>query len=94
MASWYLLSQTYLQVGLIILKFHLILNYTFIIPLNGKSKILIALIYNAPFQKSKYFSWYLTNLLEFYSTRYEKVIILGHFITEAERISFRIRFTI
>ena len=35
-------------------------------------------------QKNKYFIWYLTNLLEFYSTRYEEVIILGDFYTEAE----------
>ena len=44
-----------------------------------KEKWLVASIYNAPSQKSKYFLWYLTNLLEFYCTRYEKVIILGDF---------------
>ena len=37
-----------------------------------------------PFQKSKYFLWYLTILLEFYWTRYENVIILGDFNIEAE----------
>ena len=49
-----------------------------------KEKWLIALIYNAPSQKNKYFFWYLTNLLEFYSNWYDKVIILGHFNIEAE----------
>ena len=39
MAWWYLFSQTYLQVGLIILKFHLIFYYTFIIPFNVKRKM-------------------------------------------------------
>ena len=33
---------------------------------------------------NEYFLWYLTNLLEFYSTRYEKVIVLGDFNIEAE----------
>ena len=49
-----------------------------------KGKWLIALIYNASSQKNKYSFWYLTNLLEFYSTWYEKVIILGHFNIDAE----------
>ena len=49
----------------------------------GKEKWLVASIYNAPSQKSKYFLWYLTNLLEFYCTRYEKVIILGDFNIQA-----------
>ena len=42
-------------------------------------KWLVASIYNAPSQKNKYFIWYLTNLLELYCSRYEKVIILGDF---------------
>ena len=41
-----------------------------------KEKFLVASTYNAPSQKDKYFPWYLRNLLEFYSTRYEIVIIL------------------
>ena len=45
---------------------------------------LVASIYNAPFQKNKYFLWHLTNLLELYSTRYEKVMIFGDFNKEAE----------
>ena len=32
----------------------------------------------------KHFLWYLTNLLEFYSTRYEKSIIFGDFNIEAK----------
>ena len=47
-------------------------------------KWLFASIYNAPFQKNKYFLWYLTNLLEFYSTQYEKVIIFGYFNIDVE----------
>ena len=42
-------------------------------------KWLVASIYNAPSQKNQYFIWYLTNLLELYCSRYEKVIILGDF---------------
>ena len=61
------------------------LNY-FKIPSDTLLYLLIALIYNAPSQKNKYFFWYLTNLLEFYSTWYEKVIILGHFNIEAQNI--------
>ena len=38
----------------------------------------------APSQENKYFLWYLINLLELYSTRYEKVIVLGDFNIEAE----------
>ena len=49
-----------------------------------KEKQLVASIYNAPSQKNKYFLWYLTNLIKFYSTRYEKVIILGDFNIEPE----------
>ena len=49
-----------------------------------KEKLLVASIYNAPSQKNKYFIWYLTNLLEFYSTRHEKVIILGDFNKNTE----------
>ena len=47
-------------------------------------KWLVASIYKAPSQKNKYFLWYLINLVEFYSTRYEKVIVLGDFNIEAE----------
>ena len=47
-------------------------------------KWLVASIYNAPSQKNKYFIWYLTNLLELYCSRYEKVIILGDFNIKAE----------
>ena len=47
--------------------------------LNLRKKIVSASIYNAPSQKNKYFIWYLTNLVEFYSTRHEKVIIFGDF---------------
>ena len=49
-----------------------------------KEKWLVASIYNAPSQKNKYFLWYCTNLLAFYSARYEKVIIFGDFNIEAE----------
>ena len=49
-----------------------------------KEKWLVASIYNAPSQKNKYFIWYLTNLLELYCSRYEKVIILGDFNIKAE----------
>ena len=49
-----------------------------------KEKWLVASIYKAPSQENKYFIWYLTNLLEFYSTPYEKVIALGDFNIEAE----------
>ena len=40
--------------------------------------------YKSPSQENIYFLWYLANLLEFHSTRYEEVIILGDFNTEAE----------
>ena len=49
-----------------------------------KEKWLVASTYKAPSQENKYFLWYLANLLEFYSTRYEKVIVLGDFNIEAE----------
>ena len=49
-----------------------------------KEKWLVASIYKAPSQENKYFLWYLTNLLEFYSTRYEKVIVLADFNIKAE----------
>ena len=49
-----------------------------------KEKWLVASIYKAPSQENKYFLWYLTNLFEFCSTRYEKVILLGDFNIEAE----------
>ena len=35
-------------------------------------------------QENKYFLWYLINLSEYYSTRYEQVVILGDFNIEAE----------
>ena len=44
-----------------------------------EEKWLVASIHNVPSQRNKYFLWYLTYLLQFYSTRYEKVIILGDF---------------
>ena len=47
-------------------------------------KWLVASIYKAPSQKNIYCLWYLINLLEFYSTWFEKVIILGDFNIEAE----------
>ena len=47
-------------------------------------KWFVASIYKLPSQKNKYFLWYLINLLEFYSTWYEKVIILGDFNIEGE----------
>ena len=49
-----------------------------------KEKWLVTSIYKAPSQENKYFLWYLTDLLEFYSTRHEKVIVLGDFNIEAE----------
>ena len=49
-----------------------------------KEKHLVASIYKALSQENRYFLWYLTNLFEFYSTRYEKVIVLGDFNIEAE----------
>ena len=49
-----------------------------------KEKLLVASIYNAPSQKNKCFLWYLTNLLEFYSTRYEDIIILDDININAE----------
>ena len=49
-----------------------------------KEKWLVASIYKAPSPENKYFLWYLTNLLEFYSTRYEKVIALGDFNIKTE----------
>ena len=49
-----------------------------------KEKSLVASIYNVSSQKNKYFLCYLTNLLEFYSTWYEDIIILGDFNIEAE----------
>ena len=54
----------------------------------GKENWLVASIYQAPSQKNKYFLWYSTNLLEFYSSRYEKVIILGDFNIELENKGF------
>ena len=67
-----------------ILKFHLIYKlYLFEIKLR-KEKWFVASIYKVPSQENKHFLWYLTNLLEFYSTRYEKVIVLGDFNIEAE----------
>ena len=49
-----------------------------------KEKCLVASIYKAPSRENKYCLCYLTNLLEFYSTRYEKVIVLDDFNMEAE----------
>ena len=49
-----------------------------------KEKWLVPSNYKAPSYENKYFLWYLKNLLEFYSTRYEKVITLGDFDVEAE----------
>ena len=49
---------------------------------------LVASIYNAPPQKNKYFLWYVTNLLEFYWTRYKKVIILGDFNGKVAKVKF------
>ena len=49
-----------------------------------KEKRLVESIYKAPSQEGKYFLCYLTNLLEFYSSRYEKDIILGDFNIEVE----------
>ena len=49
-----------------------------------REKWLVASIYQVPFQENKYFLSYLTNVLEFYSTRYEKVIALGDFNIEAQ----------
>ena len=52
-----------------------------------KEKWIVASIYKASSQENKenkYFLWYMTNLLEFYSTRYEKVIVLGDFNIETE----------
>ena len=54
----------------------------------GKENWLVASIYQAPSQKNKYFLWYSTNLLEFYSSRYEKAIILGDFNIELENKGF------
>ena len=42
-----------------------------------KEKCVVTSIYKAPSQENNYFLWYLTNLLEFYSTQYEKVIVFG-----------------
>ena len=49
-----------------------------------KEKWLVGSIYKAPSQENKYFLQYLTNMLEFYSTRYDEVIIPGDFNIEAE----------
>ena len=73
-----------------------------IIPLEmnpRKEKWLVTSIYNPPSQKNKHFLWYLTNLLEFYWTRYEEVTILGDFNIQAENklmqdLCWQVRFTI
>ena len=49
-----------------------------------KEKWLVPSIYNAPSQKSKYFLWYLTDLLELYWARDEKIIILVDFNIQSE----------
>ena len=46
--------------------------------------MLVASIYKAPSQDNKYFLLYFTNILENYSTHYEKVLILGDFNLEME----------
>ena len=50
-----------------------------------KEKWLVASIYKAPSQENKYFLWYLTNLLEFYPTRYAKAIVHGN-LTQMQKI--------
>ena len=75
-----MLNLTSLQEGLMVLKVHLI----YLLKINlRKEKLLVASIYSAPSQKNKYFIWHFTNLLEFYSTRHEKVI-LGDFNKNTE----------
>ena len=49
-----------------------------------KEKWLVVSIYKAPSQENKYFLQYLTNLLQFYSTRHEKGIVLGDCDIEGE----------
>ena len=46
---------------------------------HGLEKWLVASVYNVPSQENKYFLWCLANLSEFYSSQYEKVIILSDF---------------
>ena len=50
----------------------------------SKEKWLVASIYIDPSQKNKYLLCNLKNLLEFYSTWYEDIIILGDFNIEAK----------
>ena len=83
-AWWYLLNHTYLPWRLHDFK---IPSNIQIIPFEinlRKGKWLFASIYNVPSQKNKYFLWYLRNLLKFYWTRYEKIIILSDFNVEPE----------
>ena len=49
-----------------------------------KEKWLVVSIYKAPSQENKNVLWCLTNLLEFYSTQYEKVIVFGDFNIKAK----------
>ena len=49
-----------------------------------KEKCLVASIYNTSSRKTNILSEYLTNRLEFCSTHYEKVIILGEFKKDTE----------
>ena len=78
-----MLNHTYLKEGLMILKSHNIQIIPFEINLRIE-ELLVASIYNATSRKNKYFLWYLANLLELYSTRYENVISLGDCNIEAE----------
>ena len=84
MASWYLVKSHIPSRRFNGLK---IPSNTQIIPFEinlSKEKWLVASIYNVLSQKSKYFLWYLTNLLEFYQIRYEKVTIHGDFNIQPE----------
>ena len=49
-----------------------------------KEKWLVASIYKASSEENKYLLWFLINLLELYSIRYEIVIILVDFNIEVE----------
>ena len=52
--------------------------------INLRKKWLVSSIYSTSSRKNNFFLWYLTNLLEFYLTLNEKVIILGDFNIEVE----------
>ena len=49
-----------------------------------QKKWLVASIYKASSEENKYLLWFLINLLELYSIRYEIVIILVDFNIEVE----------